>query len=382
VELDLDGAVRVVGGAVTTSALTSPATAIEMLTSGTTGPPKRVRLSVAQLNGSLTAGGRTPSPHALLSRSVSLVATPMVHIGGLWGAVGTLYAGRRIVMLRKFAVEPWARAVETYRVRAAGLVPAAIRAVLDADVAPERLASLQVVTAGTTACPPELAQRFFDRYGVRVLSIYGATEFAGAVAGWTYPLHERWWGTKAGSAGRPFPGVAMRVTADGGRPLSSGEVGRLEVRTAQSPRGAQEWMPTSDLARIDTDGFLWITGRADDTIVRGGFKIQPDTVKRVLESHAAVREAAVAALPDERLGAVPVAAVEVEAGRRRPTVEELLALCRTELTPYEIPKHLLVLDALPRSPSSKVSRVDLLDLIREAVDAGDRARTAPRRGDA
>jgi acyl-coenzyme A synthetase/AMP-(fatty) acid ligase len=90
-------------------------------------------------------------------------------------------------------------------------------------------------------------------------------------------------------------------------------------------------------------------------------------VRRVLESHPAVREAAVAGLPDERLGAVPVAAVETEPGHPTPSVADLIALCRAELTPYEVPKHVLVFDALPRTPSTKVSRVELLDMIRSTL---------------
>ena len=113
----------------------------------------------------------------------TLVATPLVHIGGLWRALACLATGRRMILMPKFAVEPWVSAVERHRLRAASLVPAAIRAVLDAEVPRERLSGLQVVTSGTAPCPPELADAFLRRYGIPVLMTYGATEFAGAVAG-------------------------------------------------------------------------------------------------------------------------------------------------------------------------------------------------------
>lgn len=359
-----DGALRPAGGAAAPDAPTNPGIAVEMLTSGTTGPPKRVHLRIGQLDRALASGGQTPKPGRLLTRSAALVSAPLVHIGGLWRALACLSTGRRMILLPKFAMEPWVRAVERHQLRAVSLVPAALRTVLAADVPKQRLASLRVVTSGTAPCPPELADAFFRKYGLRVLMTYGATEFAGAVAGWTLPMHEQWWDRKVGSAGRAFDGVELRVTDEHGAELPVGKTGRLEVRTEQSAPGGTVWVRTSDLARIDEDRFLWIEGRADDAIIRGGFKVAPETVQRVLETHTAVREAAVAGLPDARLGAVPVAAVEVEPGCTPPAVAELVALCRAQLMPYEVPAHIVVVDELPRTPSSKVSRVELLDIVR------------------
>ena len=363
-ELGSDGKMRARGGRSEPEAATSPSIAVEMLTSGTTGPAKRVRLRDAQLDTAMASSGQTPRDDSLLRSGIGIVATPMVHIGGLWGAVSGLYAGRRIVLLPRFTLESWLRAVETHRPRAAGLVPAALRTLLDADVPPEKLAGLQVITCGTTFCPPELAERFFARYGVRVLMTYGATEFAGAVAAWTLPMHLKWWDTKAGSAGRALAGVRLRVVGPDGSVLGADEVGQLEVRTEQSPQGRADWVRTSDLGRVDGDGFVWIHGRADDAIIRGGFKVRPDQVRAALERHPAVQEAAVAGLPHDRLGQVPVAAVQCRPGSAPPEVPELIALCRQLLTPYEVPVHVLVLGELPRTPSSKVSRVELLDLVR------------------
>ncbi|MFC8435298.1 class I adenylate-forming enzyme family protein [Streptomyces sp. NPDC057253] len=367
--LETDGRLERAGGRPRPDAETAPGVSIEMLTSGTTGPPKRVRLLDRQFDTALESSGQRPRKGALLRSGVGLVSTPLVHIGGLWSAVAGLYAGRRLVLLRRFSLEPWVRAVERYRPPAAGLVPAALRTVLDAEVPPEKLSSLRVVTCGTTYCPPELADAFFRAYGARVLMTYGATEFAGAVAAWTLPLHEKWWDTKAGSAGRPLPGVEMRVTGEDGTLVALGEVGHLEIRTAQSPDGSEAWVRTSDLARLDEDGFVWIHGRADDAIVRGGFKVQPDQVRQALERHPAVHEAAVVALPDARLGQVPVAAVELRPGHTAPSAQELTTSCREVLTPYEVPAHIVVLDALPRTPSFKVSRVELLDLVRASLAA-------------
>jgi long-chain acyl-CoA synthetase len=346
---------------------TSPNVIVEMLTSGTTGPPKRVRLNERQFDSALSTSVPAPPEGVMFRSGVTVVVTPLVHIGGFWGALGPLYAGRRVVLMGKFVLEPWLRAVETHRPRAAGLVPAALRAVLAAGVDPDKLASIDVVTTGTTACPPELVDAFLETYGIRVLPTYGATEFAGAVAYWTKGMHEKWWATKAGSAGRALPGVTLRVTDPDGAELPAGQTGHLEIMSRQSPVGDNEWLRTSDLAAVDEDGFLWIRGRADDAIVRGGFKVHPDTVRKALELHPAVHEAAVAPLADERLGQVPVAGVELEPGASRADdvalVAELVALCRQHLMPYEVPTQIVILDALPRTPSSKVSRVDLIERI-------------------
>jgi acyl-coenzyme A synthetase/AMP-(fatty) acid ligase len=340
-----------------------PGVAIEMLTSGSTGPPKRVSLTDTQLDRSMVSGGQRPGSPSHLSKSAAIIATPLVHIGGLWGVLSTLYTGRRIVLLSRWTLDEWVRAVETFRPRASGLVPAAMRMVLDAGIAASRLSSLQVVTTGTAPCPAELADEFYRRYGIPVLAVYGATEFAGAVAGWTLPLHHTWWDAKKGSAGRAFPGVELRIADAAGTILPPGGSGHLEIKTRQAPPGSAEWVRTSDLARLDEDGFLWIEGRADDAIIRGGFKVAPDTVKRVLESHPGVREAGVTGRPDPRLGAVPVAGVELAAGVNGPSASELIAYCRTRLLPYEVPAAVVIVAELPRTPSMKISQVELLELV-------------------
>lgn len=340
-----------------------PGVAIEMLTSGSTGPAKRVSLTDTQVDRSMMSGGQRPGSPSHLSSSAVIVATPLVHIGGLWGVLSTLYSGRRIVLLSRFTLEEWVNAVETFKPRASGLVPAAMRMVLDAGVPASRLSSLQVVTTGTAPCPVELADEFYQRYSIPVLAVYGATEFAGAVAGWTLPLHRTWWEAKKGSAGRAFAGVDLRIADDAGTVLPPGRSGHLEIKTRQAPPGSAEWVRTSDLAHLDEDEFLWIEGRSDDAIIRGGFKVAPDTVKRVLESHPGVREAGVTGRPDPRLGAVPVAGVELVDGVSGPSASELIAFCRAQLLPYEVPAAVVILPELPRTPSMKISQVELLELV-------------------
>ncbi|MEO3787585.1 fatty acid--CoA ligase family protein [Actinocorallia sp. B10E7] len=344
---------------------TAPGTAVELSTSGTTGPPKRIPLAYRQLesaldsvHGHMAAGRRERPP---FTGGVVLLTTPIVHIGGMWGVIQALAEGRRMVLLERFTVDAWRELIRTHRPRVAGLPPTAMRGVLNADVPAEDLASLRAVIAGTAPTPPELIEEFQRRYDVAVLVMYGATEFSGAVAGWSLPLHQEWWERKKGSVGRPLPGVALRVVGEDGEEQPAGGSGVLEIRTAQAG-GDGGWIRTSDLARLDSEGFLWIEGRADDVIIRGGFKVHPPVVAAALERHPAVSEAAVAGLPDERLGQVPVAAFEVRPGAEAPGAEELHEWCRRELLPYEVPVRFLPVRELPRGVSQKVSRVDLVAL--------------------
>jgi long-chain acyl-CoA synthetase len=343
--------------------------AVEMFTSGTTGPPKRVPLTWRQLDSAMSAvhshtGAAGPERNPLTGR-VSLVVLAMVHIGGLWAVLQALTEARPFVLLPRFTVDGWVRAVSEHEPRIASLPPAAMRSVLAADVPAEKLASLRAVTAGTAFVSPDLADEFTAKYGIPVLIVYGATEFSGAVAGWTKPLHLEWWTRKRGSVGRPFPGVHLRTVDDAGRELAVGETGRLEVRAGQTGAGADEWLRTSDLAHLDEDGFLYIDGRADDAIIRGGFKVHPEVVSDVLRAHASVLDACVFGRTDDRLGQVPVAVIELADGAQEVTESDLKAFARERLTGYELPVTIHVVDELPRGASLKVDRRRLLDLVAE-----------------
>jgi acyl-coenzyme A synthetase/AMP-(fatty) acid ligase len=343
-----------------------------MPTSGTTGPPKRIPVRVAQLeaalaNASQFRGGRR-EPEAALSLAVAILYAPLVHLGGIWGLISSVAEGRRICLLERFTVEAWRDAVVRHRPAAASLVPAALRMLLDADVPKQDLASLRAVVSGTAPVPPETAAAFEARFGIPVLVTYGATEFAGGVASWTLRDWKEWSERKRGSVGRAHPGCELRVVElDGGGVLAAGERGLLEVRSAQLGEGSEAWVRTTDLASLDAEGFLWIHGRADSVIIRGGFKISPPEVERVLAAYPGVREAAVVGLPDERLGQVPVAAVELEPGAAPVDPEALRSFARERLAPYQVPARVLVVAALPRTLALKVSEPQVRQLF--ALDA-------------
>ncbi len=345
----------------------APGVAVRMLTSGTTGPPKRIDLRYEMLDlvmrGAKHYETGTGSDVRLRS-GVVIVNAPLVHVSGVFRVVQAMLDGRRIALLERFTVDSWTAAVREHRPKTVSLVPTALRMVLDAAIDDDVFASIRSVVSGTAPLDPELAEAFTARYHVPVLTSYGATEFGGGVAGWNLADHEEFAAAKRGSVGRAHAGCTLRVVdADDGRDLGIDTVGLLEVRAAQL--GTPDWVRTTDLARLDADGFLWIVGRADQTILRGGYKVQPEVVRAALERVDGVAEAAVVGVPDQRLGAVPVAAVEQRPGA---ALDEagVLAAVGAHLARYEMPVTVTVVDALPRTASGKADLAAVRELIAAA----------------
>jgi len=199
---------------------------------------------------------------------------------------------------------------------------------------------------------PELQTEFEQTYGIDVVWAYGATEFCGTIISWTPALREEFRESKLGSMGKALPNIKLRVTdIETGAELPCGEEGFLE---AWVPTIREEWIRTTDIVTIDEDGFVFHKGRGDGAILRGGYKVLPEKVVEALRSHPAVLDAAVIGLPDDRLGSVPVAAVELKSGVKAPTEEELREHSRTDLTTPQVPAKILIMKTLPRTTSMKV----------------------------
>ncbi|MGE5696815.1 MAG: ANL family adenylate-forming protein [Candidatus Sericytochromatia bacterium] len=330
---------------------------IHILTSGTTGPPKRIPVKTHVLHHTMLSMtvGQNPCP----GDPPELVYWPFGSIGVCQLLTGP-FVGKRTVLLEKFTVDDWVRAVKTYRLKRNGVQPAILRMLLDADVAKEDLASLEYLAGGSAPLEPQLRDEFEDRYGIPLLWAYGATEFAGSACAWTPALYREFGDTKRDSVGKPLPGVQVRVVdPDTGDDLETGRIGALEARIeAIGP----EWIHTTDLASVDADGFVSIHGRGDGAIIRGGFKILPETVRRVLLGHPAVRDACVVGVPDRRLGEVPFAAVELRPGSQSPAESELRDWVRAALPSHHVPVAVAVVDELPRNAAMKVRPGDVAAL--------------------
>ncbi len=343
-----------------------PDTCILMLTSGTTGPAKRIRLPYRSFALSLMGTPGHYSSHneeqqIRLKETPAVLTTPLVHIGGMFAAMAAVTQARPIVILEKFSVPEICRALTNYQPKLISLPPVALRMILDAKIPTEQLSSLLAIRTGSAPLPPELQEEFEDKYGVPLLDSYGATEFAGAVAGWTIGDHKQFGKQKRGSVGRAQPGTEIRVSdPETGEVLPANSVGLLEVISSQI--GSVQWTKTNDLAEIDDDGFLYIRGRADDAIIRGGFKVLPQDVVDVLRSHDKIKRACVVGIPDARLGEVPVAAIELAPGTETIDELEVIAFAKSKLTSYQVPTTIKVVESMPRTPSMKISKHAVKDL--------------------
>jgi acyl-CoA synthetase (AMP-forming)/AMP-acid ligase II len=338
-------------------AAAEPGVALNILTSGTTGPPKRQAIKTPVLERtvfSVTSGEKAPA------------GAPPEFSYWQFGGIGVcqliagVYNARRMVILERFTVDGFVGAIKTHGIKRSGVQPAVFRMLLDADVPKEDLASLEFLISASGPLDPETRDEFEAHFQIPVRLAYGATEFAGSLCAWTSDLVEEFGEAKRNSVGRPLPDTQVRVVdPDTGAELAADEQGLLEAKVAPiSP----DWIRTTDIASIDVDGFVTVHGRADGAINRGGFKIMPETVRRVLISHPAVRDACVVGVPDKRLGQVPFAAIEAAPGLPVPSDDELKALVRKSLPVYNVPVAFAVVDELPRNQALKVSLPDVAAL--------------------
>lgn len=339
--------------------------AMELQTSGTTGRPKRIKISRRLIASALADGVRSQDPKAglTLKRSPTFLYMPLAHAGGMFATLFAFFEGRPIVVFDKFSIARFSEAVQEHKPRFLSFPPAMIRMVLDSDLTADNLASLIAIRSGTAPLDPATQIEFEERFGVPVLINYGATEFIGAVAGWTLTEHQEFAIEKRGSVGRARRGALLRVVdRETRQPVAANETGILEINGVNLGL-ADSWLHTSDLARIDQDGFLYIEGRADDAIIRGGFKVMAEDVMNVLRRHECVDDAIVLGFDDVRLGQIPIAAVQLKSGLRVVHRDELEQHCRKSLTAYQVPAEIYLVDELPRTISLKIDRATARNMI-------------------
>jgi len=338
-----------------------PDVALLLGTSGTTGEPRRIPILHRTIDAGIAAL-RVGNAGVARRQDVNVTCFPMYHLAGLIPSLLTLASGRQLALLEKFDAATVSDLVQEYEIRSLALTPTTIRMLLDADVDPAKLATLRFVRSGTAPLSVQLAQAFQDCYGVPAIQAYGQTEAGGEVIGWSPEDVRAHLRDKAGAVGRPRPGIEVRITEPGlaepTEAVPAGTIGELWLRGVQ---GADRWQRSGDLASTDTDGFIWVHGRADDMILCGGFNIHPAQLEQVLEQHDGVLEAAVTGVDDDRLGQVPVAVVVTVNGVEEATLD---AWCRANLEPYQCPRRYVRVGQLPRTDTGKVHRPSLEKLAR------------------
>jgi len=328
----------------------SDSVTMELLTSGTTGPPKRVPISITTFE-SAVADATAIYASGQGQLQTGIVFHPLSNIAGVTFLIPMMFRAQPICLLEKFTLAAWLDAVKRHRPTRGSLPPAVLRTILDEKVPREALASFSAIGVGAAALDPALQARFEAQYQMPLLISYGATEFCGVIANWTLEMYQKMGHLKRGSVGLARPGVALRVVGPvDSRELPRGEIGVLEAQVARVGEG---WIRTTDLASIDEEGFLYLHGRADGAINRGGFKVLPETIATALREHPDVVDAAAVGIVDTRLGEVPVAAVQLRVG----TVADeaaLMRFARERLLSYQVPIAIKALTELPRNASMKV----------------------------
>ncbi|MET0917755.1 MAG: AMP-binding protein [Burkholderiales bacterium] len=359
-------------GGVDLPPLAASSPAMLMYTSGTTGTPKGVLLTHANM---LAAGRAVAGAQALAPRDRVLSSLPLYHINGQCIATVTpLVSGGSIVMPHRFSVSQWWPLVEAHRPTWLNLVPTIVSYLLNGPpltgAQADACRGVRFARSASAPLPPEQHRAFEARFGIGVLEALGLTECASVAFANPLEAGRR----KVGSCGVPL-GVEARVVAPDGNALPDDARGEIELRgesvMAGYYRAADEtaktlrpegWLRTGDLGYRDSDGFYFITGRLKELIIKGGENIAPREIDEALLRHPAVLEGAAVGVPDPHYGQEILACVVVKPGAALDEAE-LRAHCERELGRYKAPKYLRIVAELPKGPSGKVQRRKLAETI-------------------
>jgi acyl-CoA synthetase (AMP-forming)/AMP-acid ligase II len=356
--------------------------AIILFTSGTTSAPKGVILRHSHL---LSYVMGTVEYGSALDTDGALISVPPYHIAGMGTILSNIYAGRRMIYLPQFDAQTWLELVRTEGATSAMVVPTMLDRIVDvlegrqADV--PTLRSLSYGGARMPRPTLEAAVRAFPTAGF--VNAYGLTETSSTIALLGPDDHraaiesdDPGVQARLGSIGRPVPGIEIELRGVDGTHVAPGEQGELWVRGPQvsgeymgagSVLDPEGWFPTKDLAYEDSEGFLFIVGRNDDTIIRGGENIAPAEIEDVLINHPEVRSVVVVGVPDDHWGEAIVAAVVTMPGSD-PDPEVLRAYVRERLRGSRTPDRIVFLDDLPTTATGKILRKTVVaDIVESAA---------------
>jgi acyl-CoA synthetase (AMP-forming)/AMP-acid ligase II len=350
------------------------AVAIWLFTSGTTGEPKAALLRHRHLMSYVLS---TVEFMCAGDDEATLVSVPPYHVAGVAAVLSSTYSGRRVVYLPQFDPDQWVRLAEAEAVTHAMVVPTMLGRLLDAmERDGTTLPSLRHLSYGGGRMPGAVIERAMDLLPhVGFVNAYGLTEASSTVAVLGPDDHRAAYRSddpavrvRLGSVGRPLPTLELEIRDPLGAALPPGETGEIHVRGEQiageylgrSVLTRDGWFPTNDSGHLDEAGFLFVEGRFDDVIVRGGENMSPGEIEDVMLQHPAVAEAGVTGVPDDDWGEVAAAAVVLEPGAST-TEAELQAWVRERLRSSRTPVVVDVRRALPYNETGKLLRRVLKD---------------------
>jgi acyl-CoA synthetase (AMP-forming)/AMP-acid ligase II len=359
--------------------------AVILFTSGTTSAPKGVVLRHEHLNAYVL---QTVELASAEDREAIIVSVPPYHVAGIGAVLTNVYSGRRIVYLPDFDPARWLQLVREEEVTAAMVVPTMLARIVDHLAgAPARVPTLRSLAYGGARIPLTVLERAMEAFPeVGFVNAYGLTETSSTIAVLGPDDHRAAMASddpavraRLSSVGRMVPGMQAELRDASGRPVAIGETGELWVRGPQvsgeyqgtgSALGEGGWFPTRDFGHFDEEGFVFIEGRADDTIVRGGENIAPAEVEDVLERHPAIREVAVIGMPDDEWGQ-RIVAVVVERPGQNLDPENIREFVRSHVRGSRTPDEVVVVDELPYGPTGKLLRRQLAKTLESGAGEAD-----------
>jgi long-chain acyl-CoA synthetase len=345
---------------------------MQLYTSGTTGLPKGVMLTNANLSTAVSEAGHT---FRIDAETVSLVAMPLFHIGGSGWALCGMSRGGRSVIQREVDPQQLLHLIQTERITEMFVVPAVLMMLLATpSLASTDLSSLRHVFYGASPIAEDVLVRCMDSFGCGFNQVYGMTETTGAITALLAEDHDPG-GPRhhlLRSAGRPHRGVEIRIVDPDSRlDVELGQVGEVWTRSPYNMSGywgrdeetaatvdGDGWLRTGDAGYSDQEGYLYLHDRMKDMIVSGGENIYPAEVENVLLSHPSVADAAVIGVPDDRWGETVKAIVVLTTGSAF-DADAIMSHCREHLARYKSPTSVDATDTLPRNPSGKILKREL-----------------------
>jgi acyl-CoA synthetase (AMP-forming)/AMP-acid ligase II len=353
-------------------------------TSGTTSLPKGVVLSYQALT-ALVVNTQAPADPTV-DQEVVLVSVPFYHIAGATTMMSTVFSGRRLVILSQFSPQAWLEMVQNEGVTHAFLVPTMLKRIMEVENFDSyNLSTLRLITYGAAPMPYEVvrtAVSVFPPIGVDLMNAYGQTEATGSLT-FLSPEDHRMDGTpeenelkvqRLRSVGRPMSDIDVAMLAPDGTKMPDGQEGEICIRGDRVMKGYNKreadtgsaliggWLHTGDLGKLDEGGYLFITGRIKDMVIRGGENISTAEIENVLEEHPGIAEASVIGVKDTEWGEVVKAIVVAGPVDDVPSEEELTAYVKSRLASYKAPGLYQWIDELPRNHLGKVLKTDLRDL--------------------